>query len=73
MSLRVKKSVNPIQVYEVTVTENKNLGNKIPKIEITEHWKQKAFVVLDIDGVQHTILADELKRAIDNANNVHTF
>ena len=73
MSIRTRKSVNSIQVYEATVTENKNLGNKIPKMQITEHWKQKAFVVLDIDGVQHTVLADELKRAIDNAQNVHTF
>lgn len=67
------KSVNSIQIYETNGTENKGLESKKPKMNISEHWNRKQFVVVEIDGVKHTIVADELKRAIDNAQNAHSF
>ena len=67
------KSVNSIQIYETNGTENKGLESKMPKMQISEHWNRKAFVVVEIDGVKHTVVADELKRAIDNAQNAHSF
>lgn len=67
------KSVNSIQVYETNGTENKGLESERPKMHISEHWNMKALVVVEIDGVKHTVLADELKRAIDNAQNAHSF
>ena len=67
------KSVNSIQIYETDATGNKALESKMPKMHISEHWNRKDFVVLEIDGVKHTVLADELKRAIDNAQNAHSF
>jgi len=67
------KSVNSIQIYETNGTENKGLESIMPKMHVSEHWNRKAFVVVEIDGVKHTVLADELKRAIDNAQNAHSF
>ena len=67
------KSVNSIQIYETNGTENKGLEREKPKMHISEHWNKKALVVVEIDGVKHTVLADELKRAIDNAQNAHSF
>lgn len=67
------KSVNSIQVYETNGTENKGLESNMPKMHISEHWNRKAFVVIEINDVKHTVLADELKRAIDNAQNAHSF
>lgn len=42
-------------------------------MQISEHWNIKQFVVIEIDGIKHTVIADELKRAIDNAQNAHSF
>ena len=67
------KSVNSIQIYETNGTENKGLESKMPKLHISEHWNRKAFVDIEVDGIKHTVLADELKRAIDNAQNAHSF
>ena len=67
------KSVNSIQIYETNGTANKGLESKMPKMNIIEHWNRKQFVVVEIDGVKHTVVADELKRAIDNAQNAHSW
>lgn len=67
------KSVNSIRVYETNGTENKGLESQMPKMHVSEHWSRRAFVVIEIDGVKLTVLADELKRAIDNAQNAHSF
>lgn len=40
---------------------------------VSEHWNRKQLVVIEIDGVKHTVVADELKRAIDNAQNAHSW
>ena len=66
-------SVNSIQTYETDGTENKGLESKMPKMHISEHWNWKRFVVIEIDDKKHTVVADELKRAIDNAQNAHSF
>jgi len=65
------KSINVIQIYETDGVENGGIESKMPKLQIREHWNRKQFVVIEIDGVKHTVLADELKRAIDNAQNAH--
>lgn len=67
------KSVNSIQIYETNGTENKGLESKRPKMHISEHWSRKQLVVIEIDGIKHTVIANELKRAIDNAQNAHSF
>jgi len=67
------KSVNSIQIYETNGAKNQGLESEMPKMHISEHWNRKQFVVVEIDGVKHTVMADELKRAIDNAQNAHSF
>lgn len=66
-------SVNTIRIYETNGLENIGIESEMPKMGISEHWNRKEFVVLEIDGVKYTVLADELKRAIDNAQNAHVF
>jgi len=66
------ETVNLIGIYETNGTENKELKSKMPKLIVSEHWNRKQFVVIEIEGVKHTVLADELKRAIDNSQNAHS-
>jgi|GEM_PF-2062454 len=67
------KSENTLQVYETNGTENKGLESKKPKLKVSEHWNRKEFVVIEVNGEKHTVIANELKRAIDNAQNAHRF
>ena len=62
------KSTNTIQIYEINGIECKT-----PKLIIREHWNKKQFVVIEIGGVDCTVVAEELKRAIDNSQNAHNF
>ena len=63
------ESMNLIEVYETNGETEKGLAK--PKVKISEHWNRKSFVVIEIDGKNATVLADDLKRAIDNAQNSH--
>jgi len=65
------ESINLIEVFEIDEIELFGLKNEKPKIKITEHWNNRRFVNIGIDGKSFTILADELKRAVDNAQNAH--
>lgn len=67
------KSINSIQIYETNGTDNIGLESKMPKLTVSEHWNRRQLVVIEIDGVKHTVIADELKRAIDNAQNAHSY
>ena len=67
------KTINLIEVYETNGTEEKALGSDRPKIKVSEHWNKRSFVVLEIDGKKITVVADDLKRAIDNAQNAHKY
>lgn len=67
------ESINMIEIYETDGTENKGLKSKMPKMTVSEHWNRKNFVVIEVDGVKHTVVADDLKRAIDNAQNAHGY
>lgn len=66
-------SVNTIQIYETNGMENIGIESEMPKMRISEHWNRKELVVIEIDGTRHTVLANELQRAIDNAQNAHAF
>lgn len=63
------KTVNEIKVYEVDGTETKGLHP--PELHVSNHWNLSRMVVLWIGGKKYTVLASELKRAIDNATNAH--
>ncbi|RLG18763.1 hypothetical protein DRN75_00930 [Nanoarchaeota archaeon] len=40
------------------------------EIIISSHWNRDSFVVLNIGSVKVTVVAADLKRAIDNCTNV---
>ena len=40
-----------------------------PNIKVHDHWSDRKMVELEVEGKRYTILADELKRAIENATN----
>ncbi len=67
------ESINFIEVYETNGTKEKGLKSDRPKVKVSEHWNYKEFVVVEIDDKKVTVLADELKRAIDNAQNAHGY
>ena len=67
------QSINIIDLYEKDGTEIKGLRSETEKLIISEHWNQKQFVKLKFNDVEITVLASELKRAIDNAQNAHSF
>ena len=62
------KVTNEISIYEV---EGKALETTIgdPKLKINSHWNNPDRVEMEFDGKKITILARELKVAIDNATN----
>ena len=67
------KSINSIQICETNGAENKGLESKMPKLTVSEHWNRKELVVIEIDGVKHTVVANQLIRAINNAQNAHSY
>ena len=58
------KIVNEIQTYEVGGVENTK-----EKVNIHSHWNRDEFVIIEMGDNQFTVSADELRRAIDNAQN----
>ena len=52
------------------MAENSSIGGLWKK---EKNGKKYYSGQIEIDGVKHTVLADELKRAIDNAQNAHSF
>lgn len=67
------ESINLIEVYETNGTEEKGLRSDRPKVKVSEHWNRKDFIIIEVDGKKVTVLASELKRAIDNAQNAHGY
>lgn len=65
------ESINLIEIYEKNGTEERGLRSEKSKIKITEHWNRKEFVNIEFEGEKLTVLADQLKRAINNAQNAH--
>lgn len=70
MSARFE-TINKIQIHETNGTENKGVRSDMPKLEVSEHWNRREFIVIELDGVRYTVSADQLRRAIDNAQNAH--
>ena len=64
------KSSNVIEILEVNGNELSQL-NRL-HLTISNHWNRRKFVVLEIDGKEYTVEANQLSRAIDNAQNAHS-
>lgn len=67
------KSMNWIKVYELDGSEVFIHQEHEPMIVVKSHWNRKALVVLEIIPNHHkyTVDADELIRAIQNAQRAH--
>ncbi len=63
------KTVSEIKIYEVDGSEVKD--PKGPKLHVSNHWNLSRMVNLIMGGKTVTVLASDLKRAIDNATNAH--
>ena len=66
--------VNTVEVYELNGGELRDIKSKKPKLVVKNHWNRNEFVVLQIDeGKIITVLAKDLRAAIDNATNSARF
>ena len=66
------KVTNEIKIYEIDDQELKSISNAQPLI-VKSHWNNDNVVVLEIGGVKYTVVAKDLKAAIDNATNIARF
>lgn len=65
------KTTSKITVYEV---DGKEVGPASEQCILVEaHWNRRSFVVLTVGDRTVTVSADELRRAIENAENAHAF
>lgn len=62
---------NEINIYEINGEVNKTIDG--PKVKISSHWNYKDRVVLEFGDNNITVIADDFKRAIDNACNHKAF
>jgi len=67
------KSENKVLVYEVNGASTEHIGAGREEITVKNHWNDKDFIVLVVGDKEITVLADQLGRAIENAQNAHRF
>ena len=72
MSSRFETS-NKIEIFETNGSENQGLRSDRPKIDVMEHWNRREFVRLKIKDETYTVSAQDLIKAVENAQNAHTF
>lgn len=65
------RSINGVRVYEVNGTEITGIPDESKDIMIINHWNRRNLIVIEVNGEKYTVVADDLKRAIDNATNAH--
>lgn len=63
------KVINEIQIYELNGVELQGLAKEKDHIKVESHWNRSSFVVINYSGTKFTVLASELRKAIDNATN----
>ncbi len=63
---------NEVTVYEVDGEELPPVG-KGKKIIVTSHWNQKQKVNIIFGGKKLTVLANDLRTAIENATNINRY
>ena len=67
----MKTTETKIDIYENDGIESKGLGKD--QVIVRNHWNRKEFVCVEINGKEVTVLADELNKAIQNAQNIHKY
>lgn len=61
------KTETRVKIYEENGTESGGL--KYPELSVTNHWNLNSMVILEFGKDKITVLARELRIAIDNATN----
>jgi hypothetical protein len=64
---------NEVEVYEIDGEETKTLKSQKESLIIKNHWNRWAFVVIKYKDTTITVIADDLERAIKNAQNAHKY
>lgn len=64
--LKIETRLDP---YEIEGRERTGLSKESDALSVKAHWNRSAFVILEWRGHSITVLAKDLKRAIDNATN----
>lgn len=67
----MKTTETKIDIYEINGEES-GLSNEA-QLTVKNHWNRKNFVILNMNDKEITVVADDLKRAIENAQNVHRY
>ena len=67
------KTSSTIETYELNGSDREIVGKDLPDIIVKNHGIRRDFVIIEIGDTQYTILADELSRAIDNAQHAHKY
>ena len=64
------KTITELKIYEIDGEEQ--IALQMPTITIESHWNRRNLVILNVPGIgkKMTVVAEELKMAIDNAINV---
>lgn len=61
------KVVTELKIYE---TDGKDTTELVrPKLKVISHWNRSSLVVLEINGKKYTVVGEDLKDAVDNAEN----
>ena len=61
---------NKIKIYEI---EGEDADFPNATIKVLSHWNNDDRVILEIDRKKYTVLAKDLKLAVDNAINIGRF
>jgi hypothetical protein len=64
---------NEVEVYEIDGEETKALKSQKESLIIKNHWNRRAFVVIKYKDTTITVIADDIERAITNAQNAHKY
>ena len=65
----MNKSINKIEIYEIN-NSDVSIGENL-ELVIENHWNLKARVILKYKDESITVLAKDLIKAIENAQNIH--
>jgi len=63
--------INEINIYEINNKETKVIEK--PKVVVKSHWNFKDRFIIEFGDNNITVLADDFRRAIDNACNHRQF
>lgn len=66
------ESENKIKIYERDGNNISLVSDSQPLI-VRNHWNEGSKIVLYLNGNEITVVADDLKKAIQNAQNAHSF